>query len=78
MGLDAAGKTTTLYHLHLGEAVKTQPTVGSNVEQITYKNLHFEVRRASAAGFAPRPWLASASAERGARCRFGTWVARPT
>ncbi|KAK9822377.1 hypothetical protein WJX81_004576 [Elliptochloris bilobata] len=43
VGLDAAGKTTTLYKLHLGEAVKTQPTVGSNVEQITYKNLHFEV-----------------------------------
>jgi len=44
VGLDAAGKTTTLYKLHLGEAVKTQPTVGSNVEQIVYKNLHFEVR----------------------------------
>lgn len=52
VGLDCAGKTTTLYKLHLGEAVKTQPTVGSNVEQITYKNLQFEVRRGRALGCA--------------------------
>lgn len=31
VGLDNAGKTTTLYHLHMGETVKTQPTIGSNV-----------------------------------------------
>ena len=43
VGLDNAGKTTTLYKLHLGEAVITQPTAGSNVEQIKYKNLQFEV-----------------------------------
>lgn len=43
VGLDNAGKTTTLYKLHLGEAVITQPTAGSNVEQIQYKNLQFEV-----------------------------------
>ena len=43
VGLDNAGKTTTLYKLHLGEAVVTQPTAGSNVEQIHYKNLQFEV-----------------------------------
>lgn len=43
VGLDNAGKTTTLYKLHLGEAVVTQPTAGSNVEQIQYKNLQFEV-----------------------------------
>mmetsp|Transcript_10509 Transcript_10509/g.18028 ORF Transcript_10509/g.18028 Transcript_10509/m.18028 type:complete len:184 (-) Transcript_10509:196-747(-) len=43
VGLDNAGKTTTLYKLHLGEVVVTQPTVGSNVETIDYKNLHFEV-----------------------------------
>ena len=29
--------------LHLGEAVTTSPTVGSNVEQIQFKNLTFEV-----------------------------------
>ena len=44
VGLDNAGKTTTLYRLHLGEAVVTQPTVGSNVECVQYKNLKFEVR----------------------------------
>ncbi len=45
VGLDNAGKTTTLYRLHLGEAVVTQPTVGSNVECVQYKNLKFEVHR---------------------------------
>lgn len=43
VGLDNAGKTTTLYKLHLGDVVLTQPTVGSNVETVTYKNVHFEV-----------------------------------
>lgn len=43
MGLDNAGKTTTLYRLHLGETVVTTPTVGSNVECVQYKNLRFEV-----------------------------------
>lgn len=43
VGLDNAGKTTTLYKLHLGEVVVTQPTVGSNVEELTYKNIKFEV-----------------------------------
>ena len=28
--------------LHLGEVVVTQPTIGSNVESITHKNLSFE------------------------------------
>lgn len=27
-GLDAAGKTTTLYRLHLGEVMTTIPTIG--------------------------------------------------
>ena len=44
VGLDNAGKTTTLYKLHLGEVVVTQPTVGSNVEELVYKNIRFEVR----------------------------------
>ena len=42
-GLDNAGKTTTLYQLHLGQAVVSNPTVGSNVEQVKHRNLTFEV-----------------------------------
>uniref|UniRef100_A0A0E0BKP6 Uncharacterized protein n=1 Tax=Oryza glumipatula TaxID=40148 RepID=A0A0E0BKP6_9ORYZ len=42
MGLDNAGKTTTLYKLHLGEAVTTAPTIGSNVEEVIFKNIRFE------------------------------------
>lgn len=38
-GLDAAGKTTILYKLKLGEVVTTVPTVGFNVETISYKNI---------------------------------------
>lgn len=41
--MDNAGKTTTLYKLLLGEVIVSQPTVGSNVEQIPYKNLIFEI-----------------------------------
>ncbi|KAG0358361.1 hypothetical protein BG005_002436 [Podila minutissima] len=41
LGLDAAGKTTFLYKLQLGEIVTTIPTTGFNVESITYKNLTF-------------------------------------
>ncbi|KAI8346578.1 ADP-ribosylation factor family-domain-containing protein [Mortierella sp. GBAus27b] len=36
VGLDAAGKTTILYRLKLGEVVTTIPTIGFNVETITY------------------------------------------
>ncbi|MCO5552364.1 hypothetical protein L7F22_005875 [Adiantum nelumboides] len=43
VGLDNAGKTTTLYKLHLGEVVVTQPTIGSNVEEVIFKNIRFEV-----------------------------------
>ena len=39
VGLDAAGKTTTLYKLNLGEVVTTIPTIGFNVETIIYKNI---------------------------------------
>ena len=45
VGLDNAGKTTTLYKLHLGEVVTTNPTIGSNVEEVVYKNIRFEVLR---------------------------------
>lgn len=35
LGLDAAGKTTILYKLHIGEVLSTVPTIGS------YTFLHF-------------------------------------
>jgi ADP-ribosylation factor protein 1 len=43
LGLDAAGKTTVLYKLKLGEVVTTIPTIGMNVEQTKYKNVEFTV-----------------------------------
>ena len=43
LGLDAAGKTTILYKLKLGQSVNTIPTVGFNVETVTYKNVKFNV-----------------------------------
>lgn len=42
IGLDGAGKTTILYRLQVGEVVTTIPTIGFNVEQVTYKNLKFQ------------------------------------
>lgn len=33
-GLDAAGKTTILYKLHIGEVLSTVPTIGFNVEKV--------------------------------------------
>jgi len=39
LGLDAAGKTTIVYKLKLGEVITTMPTIGFNVEQVTYKNI---------------------------------------
>merc|ERR1712153_185866 len=39
VGLDAAGKTTILYKLKLGEVVTTIPTIGFNVETVEYKNI---------------------------------------
>jgi len=43
VGLDAAGKTTILYKLKLGEVTNTIPTVGFNVETVKYKNVSFNV-----------------------------------
>ncbi|KAF9426133.1 Auxin response factor 2A [Podila epigama] len=43
LGLDAAGKTTMLYELKLGEIVTTIPTIGFNCETVKYKNLSFTV-----------------------------------
>mmetsp|Transcript_21973 Transcript_21973/g.77054 ORF Transcript_21973/g.77054 Transcript_21973/m.77054 type:complete len:182 (-) Transcript_21973:643-1188(-) len=41
LGLDAAGKTTLLYNLKLGEVVHTMPTIGFNCEAVSYKNVNF-------------------------------------
>jgi ADP-ribosylation factor protein 1 len=41
VGLDAAGKTTILYKLKLGEVVTTIPTIGFSVETVEYKNISF-------------------------------------
>ncbi|KAI7883909.1 ARF/SAR superfamily [Lichtheimia hyalospora FSU 10163] len=41
VGLDNAGKTTILYRLLMNQIVVTTPTIGSNVEQIEYKNIKF-------------------------------------
>ena len=43
VGLDAAGKTTILYKLKLGEVVTTIPTIGFNVETVAYKNITLTV-----------------------------------
>ncbi|KRX09540.1 P-loop containing nucleoside triphosphate hydrolase [Pseudocohnilembus persalinus] len=43
LGLDAAGKTTILYQLKLGEPVSSVPTIGFNVETVEYKNIKFTV-----------------------------------
>eukprot|EP01101_Sappina_pedata_P004694 TRINITY_DN2029_c1_g1_i2.p1 TRINITY_DN2029_c1_g1~~TRINITY_DN2029_c1_g1_i2.p1 ORF type:complete len:205 (+),score=93.94 TRINITY_DN2029_c1_g1_i2:93-617(+) len=43
VGLDAAGKTTILYKLKLGEIVTTIPTIGFNVETVQYKKINFTV-----------------------------------
>jgi len=41
VGLDNAGKTTILYQFLMNEVVHTSPTIGSNVEEIVVKNVHF-------------------------------------
>ncbi|XP_035577736.1 ADP-ribosylation factor 1-like [Zalophus californianus] len=43
VGLDAAGKTTILYKLKLGEIVTTIPTIGFNMETVEDKNISFTV-----------------------------------
>ena len=43
VGLDAAGKTTILYKLKLGETVSSVPTIGFNVETVEYKNLKWTI-----------------------------------
>eukprot|EP00052_Salpingoeca_macrocollata_P011863 m.91616 g.91616 ORF g.91616 m.91616 type:complete len:181 (-) comp18231_c0_seq1:47-589(-) len=41
VGLDNAGKTSILYQFLLNEVVVTSPTIGSNVEEVVFKNMHF-------------------------------------
>lgn len=41
VGLDNAGKTTILYQFLMNEVVHTSPTIGSNVEEVIWKNIHF-------------------------------------
>uniref|UniRef100_K3X7H7 ADP-ribosylation factor n=1 Tax=Globisporangium ultimum (strain ATCC 200006 / CBS 805.95 / DAOM BR144) TaxID=431595 RepID=K3X7H7_GLOUD len=43
VGLDAAGKTTILYHLRLGKAIASIPTVGFNVESIRYNRYKLNI-----------------------------------
>uniref|UniRef100_A0A914IG71 ADP-ribosylation factor 6 n=1 Tax=Globodera rostochiensis TaxID=31243 RepID=A0A914IG71_GLORO len=43
LGLDAAGKTSILYRLKLGQSIKSIPTVGFNVETVVYRNIKFSV-----------------------------------
>jgi small GTP-binding protein len=42
LGLQNAGKTTILYRLSIGQLVSTQPTIGSNVEEISINNVKFQ------------------------------------
>src|SRR5574343_1258217 len=43
LGLDNAGKTTLLYKLQLNQVIETVPTIGFNLETVTYKNLKLQV-----------------------------------
>jgi ADP-ribosylation factor 1/2 len=40
LGLDAAGKTSILYRMKMGQVVTTIPTIGFNVETLDFKGLH--------------------------------------
>jgi small GTP-binding protein len=43
LGLSNSGKTTLLYKLKLNEIVSAIPTIGFNVETVTYKNIDLEL-----------------------------------
>ena len=43
VGLDAAGKTTILYKIKMGETVKILPTIGLYIQTLDYKNLNLIV-----------------------------------
>ena len=42
LGVQNAGKTSVLYRLSLGQIVKTNPTIGANLEEFTYNNVKFQ------------------------------------
>ncbi|GMT12416.1 hypothetical protein PFISCL1PPCAC_3713, partial [Pristionchus fissidentatus] len=50
LGLNAAGKTTILYQLKLNECVESIPTIGVNVEQVTFNKLTFTIWDVGAPG----------------------------
>jgi len=43
VGLDGAGKTTTLFKLKTGEVIATKPTVGFNVENVEHGSVLFTI-----------------------------------
>lgn len=43
LGLDAAGKTTFLTKLALGDPRTVVPTVGFNVQRLDFRNIHFTI-----------------------------------
>ncbi|XP_052096056.1 uncharacterized protein LOC127731163 isoform X2 [Mytilus californianus] len=43
VGLDGSGKTTLMYRLVTGEVIEATPTLGFNVETITYKDNEFTI-----------------------------------
>lgn len=43
IGLANAGKTTILYRLQLGSLVAAHPTIGSNVEEVSHKNVRLQM-----------------------------------
>ena len=43
VGMNNAGKTTILYKLALDEVIVTEPTIGSNVEEVQHNNLKLQV-----------------------------------
>jgi GTPase SAR1 family protein len=43
LGLDSAGKTTVLMKLKLGELVQTVPTIGFNVERVSFGSAEMTV-----------------------------------
>ncbi len=56
IGLDAAGKTTVLYKLKLGEVLNTIPTIGFNVETVQYGRTSFTVWDVGGRGGARPLW----------------------
>ncbi|KAK3821058.1 MAG: hypothetical protein J3Q66DRAFT_332555 [Benniella sp.] len=56
IGIDAAGKTTILYRLKLGERITTIPTIGFNCETVAYNNFTMTIWDVSGGGKLPFLW----------------------